>query len=75
MCNFEINTVSLWDNYDKNEKIISQIFDKLLMAYPDIMYLDNNSLKIKEIAQPLVRIIAKSIDAFTNENCSYSSAI
>tara|TARA_B100000497_G_scaffold126125_1_gene164170 strand:- start:14 stop:1369 length:1356 start_codon:yes stop_codon:yes gene_type:complete len=75
MCNFEINTVSLWDNYDNNEKIISQIFDKLLMAYPDIIYLDNNSLKIKETAQPLVRIIAKSIDAFTNERCSYSSAI
>ncbi|MEM9580020.1 MAG: oxygen-independent coproporphyrinogen III oxidase [Pseudomonadota bacterium] len=75
LCRFSFNTAALNDAFPMHVDTIKQISVSLMKAFPDVFFIDEGGLSIREFARPLVRIIASHVDCFASPASSHSAAI
>jgi oxygen-independent coproporphyrinogen-3 oxidase len=75
MCYFGIEAEKILFDFPKEEAFIKQTIAHIKLQFPDSVSASNTHLKLHSVAKPLVRIVAKQIDAFASEATAHSSAI
>ena len=75
LCRFRLsNRVGFFDTV-ADQAVVRATTVSLMRRFPNAFFISHTGLQMNEWAKPLARIIANSIDAFSDSKVAYSAAI
>jgi oxygen-independent coproporphyrinogen-3 oxidase len=75
MCDFRIETRALLDEGLASANRVDELLDRVADAFPGQVSRSAGGLSVPDAAHPLVRMIARRIDAYDSKSSGHSSAI
>lgn len=75
LCRFTLPTFELYAAFPDQKATIRAVKVMLMRSYPDAFFLSRNGLEMRDWAKPLVRIVAKAVDAVSQTQSGHSAAI
>ena len=75
MCRFTFREKALCAAFPEFAGTIHSIAIRLMGRFPDIFFISDSGLEMREEARPLVRIIASFVDEFTSTGKAHAAAI
>jgi oxygen-independent coproporphyrinogen-3 oxidase len=75
MCDFRIETCTLLDEGLASANRVDELLDRVADAFPGQVSRSADGLSVPDAAHPLVRMIARRIDAYDSKSSGHSSAI
>lgn len=75
MCRFVYSEQALSAAYPDFADVIRQTTVRLMARFPDVFYISEGGLEMRQASHPLVRVIASFIDQFASKDVAHSAAI
>lgn len=75
MCRFVYREKALSAAFPEFEPIIHKTAIRLMAQFPDVFFISETGLEMREASHPLVRVIASFIDQFASKDVAHSAAI
>lgn len=75
MCRFSICENSLSRDFPDHAEFIRHVTVSLMKRFPDVFFISKDGMEMRDIARPLVRVVASSIDGFDATSTAHSAAI
>jgi oxygen-independent coproporphyrinogen-3 oxidase len=75
LCRFTLRFTSLSRDFPKHQDILTAVRIQLMRRFPDVFFINDQGLEMRDWAKPLVRIIAQTVDSFSANGVVHSAAI
>ena len=75
MCEFRIDRARIIQRLGYTPAILDELLLQTYQAFKSVLVLDEEGLKVPPAAQPLTRLIARSLDAYDSGKAQHSAAI